>query len=70
MAVTSYPSIQRIDRSDVEGIINALTKDGGCIVKNFTDAATVDQVNAETRPYLDADLPWKVSSPIKYRYPV
>ncbi|KAH6974116.1 phytanoyl-CoA dioxygenase family protein [Ilyonectria robusta] len=59
MAVTSYPSIQRIDRSDVEGIINALTKDGGCIVKNFTDAATVDQVNAETRPYLDADLPWK-----------
>ncbi|EXJ76878.1 hypothetical protein A1O3_10523 [Capronia epimyces CBS 606.96] len=53
------PTVQRIERSDVDGIINAIAKDGCCIVKNFTDAATVAQVEAETRPYLDADVPWK-----------
>ncbi|KAK7430424.1 hypothetical protein QQZ08_002943 [Neonectria magnoliae] len=58
MAVT-YPAIQRIDKSDVNGIINAIVEDGCCIVKNFTDAATVAEVNAETRPYLDADVPWE-----------
>lgn len=55
------PSVQRIDRSNVDGIINAIFNDGCCIVTSFTDAATVEQVNAETRPYLDADKPWKVS---------
>lgn len=52
-------TVERIDRSDVEGIIEAITKNGCCIVKNFTDAATVAKVNAETRSYLDADVPWK-----------
>ncbi|EXJ91452.1 hypothetical protein A1O1_04564 [Capronia coronata CBS 617.96] len=53
------PTVQRIDRCDVGGILHAITQDGCCIVKNFTDAATVAQVNAETRPYLEADVPWK-----------
>ena len=52
-------SVERIDRSDVAGIIDAIAKNGCCIVKNFTDAATVEQVNKETRPYLDADVPWE-----------
>lgn len=60
MAV-KQPSFQRIDRSDVEGIINAIVRDGGCIIANFTDAASVAAVNADTRPFLDADKPWKVS---------
>ncbi|KIW70759.1 hypothetical protein PV04_03000 [Phialophora macrospora] len=52
-------TVERIDRSNVKGIIEAIAKNGCCIVKNFTDAATVQQVNRETRPYLDADVPWE-----------
>ncbi|KAK5446598.1 hypothetical protein LTS15_009530 [Exophiala xenobiotica] len=58
----SYPAahtVERIDRSDIDGIIKAIAHNGCCIVKNFTDAATVAQVNEETRPYIDADKPWK-----------
>jgi hypothetical protein len=65
MAIT-YPAahtVERIDRSDIDGIIKAIAHNGCCIVKNFTDAATVAQVNEETRPYIDADKPWKVSIP-------
>ena len=63
MAIT-YPAahtVERIDRSDVDGIIKAIAHNGCCIVKSFTDAATVAKVNEETRPILDADKPWKVS---------
>ncbi|GLB06452.1 hypothetical protein AtubIFM57258_001760 [Aspergillus tubingensis] len=58
MAVKQLP-IQRIDRADVEAIIQAIIKDGCCIIKDFTDAATIKQVNEEVQPYLDADKPWK-----------
>ncbi|KIW16834.1 hypothetical protein PV08_04024 [Exophiala spinifera] len=51
--------VEKIDRSDFQGIIDAIAKNGCCIVKNFTDAATVDMVNEESRPYLDADVPWE-----------
>ncbi len=63
MAITYPPvhTVERIDRSDIDGIIKAIAHNGCCIVKNFTDAATVAKVNEETRPYLDADKPWKVS---------
>ena len=61
MTVTK-PQIQQIDRSDVQGIIKAIARDGGCVVKNFTDAETVKKVNAEAQPYLEADKPWKVST--------
>ncbi|GAT22996.1 phytanoyl-CoA dioxygenase family protein [Aspergillus luchuensis] len=58
MAVKQSP-VQRIDRADVEAIIQAIIKDGCCIIKDFTDAATIKQVNEEVQPYLDADKPWK-----------
>jgi hypothetical protein len=54
-------TIQRIDRDDETAIIKALTEDGCCVIKNFTDAETVKKVNAEVQPYLDQDKPWKVS---------
>ncbi|KZF19831.1 phytanoyl-CoA dioxygenase family protein [Xylona heveae TC161] len=58
MAV-KLPEIQRIDRSNVSAIIQAIIQDGCCIVKNFTDAETVSVVNEEVRPYIEADKPWK-----------
>lgn len=56
----AVPQLQRVDRSEPENIIQAIIDDGCCIIKNFTDKETVDAVNADARPYLDADKPWKV----------
>ncbi|KAL4751595.1 hypothetical protein BDW72DRAFT_192788 [Aspergillus terricola var. indicus] len=53
------PQVQRIDRSDDSAIIQAIIRDGCCIIKNFTDVNTVKKVNEETWPYLEADKPWK-----------
>ncbi|KIW18888.1 hypothetical protein PV08_03177 [Exophiala spinifera] len=55
----STPKIQRLGRSDTQGIIDAIAKDGCCVVKGFADPETVETVNNEVRPYLDADKPWK-----------
>lgn len=60
---SAVPVIQRIDASQPEAIIEALKKDGGVIMKNFTTPELVDQVNSETDPYLRKDKPWKVSIP-------
>jgi hypothetical protein len=54
------PSLQRIHRSEVDRIIQAIIDDGGAIIKNFATTEAVERVNADTRPYLDADKPWKV----------
>jgi ectoine hydroxylase-related dioxygenase (phytanoyl-CoA dioxygenase family) len=35
-----------------------MSEDGAVIIKNFTTPELVDQVNADTRPYLDSDKPW------------
>ncbi|KAL6253223.1 hypothetical protein RBB50_000946 [Rhinocladiella similis] len=59
MTVPSAPIIQRLDRSDTQGIIDAIAKDGCCVVKGFADQRTVETVNKEVQPYLDADKPWK-----------
>lgn len=56
------PGVQRIDRNNEEGIIQAIIQDGCVIIKNFTDLETVQAANAEVRPYLEADKPWKVST--------
>ena len=64
MGSLDQSAVQRIDRDNVDGIIDALFKDGCCIITNFTDAETVAKVNEEVRPYLDADKPWKVSNPV------
>lgn len=58
----SLPHVQRINRSDKDAIINAIIKDGCCIIKNFTDTETLDIVNEDVRPYLESDKPWKVES--------
>ena len=60
------PHVQRIDRSDSGAIIEAISKDGCCIITNFTNQQTVDSVNQEVKPYLEADKPWKVSEALLY----
>jgi hypothetical protein len=62
MSAIERPSLQYIDRAEVEKIIQAIKIDGGLIIKNFTTPEAVDQVNADTRPYFDADKPWKVDT--------
>ncbi|KAJ5602512.1 hypothetical protein N7537_005468 [Penicillium hordei] len=53
------PQVQRIDRANVADIIQAIIDNGCCVIKNFTSAETINNVNAEAQPYLDADKPWK-----------
>jgi hypothetical protein len=55
------PSVKRIPRSDLEGIVRAIEEDGCCIIKNFTPPETVEKVNKETKPFIEADKPWIVS---------
>ena len=61
--------VQRFDRSNTDGIINTLFRDGCCIITKLTDADTISQVHEEVRQYLDADKPWEVSirQPLKSR---
>jgi ectoine hydroxylase-related dioxygenase (phytanoyl-CoA dioxygenase family) len=59
---SAHPSaLQRIDAADLEGLKQAIVQDGGVIIKNFTTPEKVDQVNRDTRPFLDSDKPWKGS---------
>lgn len=51
--------LQRIDASDLEGLRDAVIKDGAVIIKNFTTPELVDQVNEDVRPYLEKDKPWR-----------
>lgn len=53
------PSLKRIDVSEQEKIIQCVKENGCVIIKNFSLPETVDQVNEETRPYLEKDKPWK-----------
>lgn len=57
------PPLQRIHRSEVDKIIQAIIDDGGVIIKNFATPEAVERVNEDTRPYLDADKPWKAGPP-------
>ena len=61
MGSVGKPPVQRISRSDPDGIIEAIFKDGCCIATDFTDVETGTKANEEVRPYLDADKPWQVS---------
>lgn len=54
------PQLQRHHRTEIDKIIQTIIEDGCCIIKGFTTKDLVNQVNAETKPYLDADKPWKV----------
>lgn len=55
------PSVKRLPRSDVEDIIRAIEEDGCCIIQDFTHPDTVEKVNKETQPFIEADKPWIVS---------
>jgi hypothetical protein len=57
MPAPTGPSLQRIDASDIEGLKQAIVDDGAVIIKTFTTAELVDQVNEDTRSYLDTDKP-------------
>jgi len=59
MAVPELPQVPRVDASDVEKLIQTIKELGCAIITNFTTPDLVDRVNAETRPYLEADKPWK-----------
>lgn len=58
------PSVKRLERSDVQGIIRAIEEDGCCIIRDFTHPDTVEKVNKETQPFIDADKPWIVSDEV------
>lgn len=60
MGSVEGPALQRIDRSETERIIQAIVNDGGVIIKGFATREAVERVNADTRPFLDNDKPWKV----------
>lgn len=60
MAV-KQPQVQRIDRADVAGIVQAIINDGCCVIKNFTSVETINKINLEAQPYIEVDKPWKVS---------
>ena len=55
-------TVKHIERSKTQGIIDAIVSDGCCIIKGFTNPDTVAKVNEETRPYIEADKPWIVST--------
>lgn len=46
--------IRRLRRSEgIKKFIEALEHDGGVIITDFTDVGTVDQANAEVRPWIE-----------------
>lgn len=59
MPSATAATLQRIDASNIEALKQAIIDDGAVIIENFTTPELVEQVNAETRPYLDSDKPWK-----------
>jgi hypothetical protein len=60
MGSIESPTLQRIERTEPEKIIQAIIQDGGVIIKNFATRDAVERVNADTRPFLENDKPWKV----------
>lgn len=60
MLPAQEPSLQRIPKDRVDEIVQAIKDDGGCIIKGLTTVAAVDRVNADTKPWLEKDKPWKV----------
>jgi ectoine hydroxylase-related dioxygenase (phytanoyl-CoA dioxygenase family) len=59
MGSLSPRSIQRVSASDPDKLIEVIKTDGCAIITDFTTTSFLDQVNAETSPYLLADKPWK-----------
>ncbi|KAI1084888.1 hypothetical protein F5B20DRAFT_523589 [Whalleya microplaca] len=52
--MATIKSVQRLKRSEgVEKFIEALEQDGGVIIEDFTDIATLERANAEVRPWIE-----------------
>lgn len=58
MPSATVPALQRIDASDTDALKQAIIDDGAVIIENFATPEEVDQVNRDTRPFLDGDKPW------------
>lgn len=62
MAPIVKPTLKRLPvDAPIAEFIDAITKDGGCICTNFVPPETIERANAEVKPWLDADKPWKAS---------
>ncbi|KAI9765805.1 MAG: hypothetical protein M1840_007087 [Geoglossum simile] len=53
----------RVDSFDshtvsIDQLTRSLIRNGGVIVRNFLDIASIDAVEKEVRPYLEGDTPW------------
>lgn len=55
------PEVKTFDNATVthDEILDSLIKTGGCVIKNVVSATDLAQIEEDTRPYLDADKPWK-----------
>jgi ectoine hydroxylase-related dioxygenase (phytanoyl-CoA dioxygenase family) len=60
-AADSRARVQSFDLSTakVDEVVDALKRDGGVFVRNFVDTSTVNGVEMDIRPYLDADTKWE-----------
>ncbi|RDW80654.1 hypothetical protein BP5796_05352 [Coleophoma crateriformis] len=60
MAPIIKPTLRRLPvDAPLEDFIDAITKDGGCVCTNYVTPEEVAQANAEVKPWLDKDKPWK-----------
>ena len=47
------------DPANVDAAVKALIRDGGLFVRNLVPLETLQQIEQDTRPYINADKPWK-----------
>ena len=58
------PIVKKFDATTVtvDELVDALTVAGGVIVRNLLTEEELDQIEADVRPWLDKDKPWKGTS--------
>ena len=44
--------------SSADDVVQALIHDGGCFIRNLLPQATLDEIERDVRPHLEADKPW------------
>lgn len=63
VAISQTPQItlQEFDPSpsNAEAVVKALIQDGGVVIRNAVSQDKLDQIESDTRPYIEADKPWK-----------
>jgi hypothetical protein len=60
MKSIEQPSLQNIHRDSFDKIIQAIIDMTKLSSRNFTTREAVERVNADTRPCLEGEKPWKV----------